>query len=73
MSGWLKKVRSKISPSHADKAGDTVEKHVTEKRVDGLLGSVPGGSAVADKTPADLNTQAGDVVRGRLGWKKPGV
>lgn len=71
MSGLLKKVRGMISPSHADKAGDAVEKHVTEKRVDGLLERAPGGGAIADKTPADLNTQAGDAVRGRLGWKKP--
>lgn len=71
MSGWLKKVRDRVSPSQADKAGDASEKHVTEERVDSLLERAPGGSAIAGKTPADLNTQAGGAVRGTLGWKKP--
>ena len=71
MSGWLKKVRDRISPSHADKAGDAVEKHATEERVDSRLERAPGGGAIAGQTPADLKTKAGDGVRGRLGWKKP--
>lgn len=71
MSGWLKKVRDRVSPSHADKAADAVEKHATEDRADALLERAPGGGAIAGQTPADLNTQAGGAVRGRLGWKKP--
>lgn len=71
MSGWLNKVRRRISPSHADKVADAVEEHATEERVDSVLERAPGGEKLADKTPDDLNTQAGGTVRNRLGWKKP--
>ena len=71
MSGLLKKLRQRISPSHADTIADAVEKNVTEERVDSAAERLPGGSTIADKTPEDLNTRAADATRGTLGWKKP--
>lgn len=67
MSGLLKKIRDMISPSHADSAADAAEEHLNEERVDSVLGRVPGGSSLTDKTPDDLNTRAGDAIRDNLG------
>ena len=70
MSGWLDKIRRKISPSHGDKAADSIEKNVTDERVDSVLDRTPGGEHVAGRVPDDVGTQAGDTVRSNFGSKK---
>lgn len=71
MSGWLNRLRGKVSPEHADKAADAVEENVTEERVDSVLNRVPGGKSLTDKTPDDIGKRAGDAVRSNLGSKDP--
>ena len=70
MSGLFDKAKNMVSGENAEKLADAVEKNVTEEKVDGLLGKVPGGDKLTDKTPADLNTKLGDAIRDNLGDKK---
>ena len=71
MSGLFNKAKSMLSGKNADKIADAVETNVTDERVDGVLGKVPGGEKLADKVPDSVGEKAGDAIREHLGSDQP--
>lgn len=69
MTGWIKKAKDAAS-EHSEKIADTLEENLTADKVDAVLGKAPGGKALADKIPDDLNVQAAKAVRENLGDEK---
>jgi hypothetical protein len=70
VSGWLKKARDIATPENVSKAADAIEENLTADKIDAVLDKAPGGDALADMVPDDLNTQAADALRKNLGDKK---
>jgi len=71
MSGLLAKIKNMISPSHAEKAADTIEQKATDQRVDDTLNRVPGGDKVAEHVPDNVGEKAADMTRDTFGEKQP--
>lgn len=74
MTGWIKKAIDAAS-EHSEKIAGALEENLTSDKVDAVLAKAPGGKALADKVPDDLNIQAAKAVRENLGEddKKPAV
>jgi hypothetical protein len=69
MSGLIAKIKGMLSPDRANQAADTIEKNVTDERIDQGMQRVPGADRVADKVPDNVGEKAADAIRDHAGDK----
>lgn len=59
----VKNLRKKVDSGQINKAADSIEKNMTDERVDQAMKRVPGGDKLEGRVPDNVGEKAADKMR----------